>query len=78
MSTARFRVRAQFDSAGPPQDGTVEINREQGWVRLRALRSHRVVELPLSNWVDMAFMTVIRNEVHDAKVAKKALRRRTG
>lgn len=70
MSTARFRVYAALDSAGSPQKGTVEIDRETGMFYVRPHKRRKRYEMPLSVVATMVCRAEILDEMRRKKEAK--------
>ncbi len=87
MSVSRFRVVGTFDIGdlvgvdllpAPRYDllATVEIDRDTGVISVRPLRRHKAYALPLAHVAAMICNVIIRAEVREKQLAKKANKRR--
>ena len=80
MRPARARVVGRFDSAGPPQEATVTIDRDAGLFEVRPLRRRRTFVLPLAKVAEMVAQRILKAEVMQRRFekakARKARRKR--
>lgn len=75
MSTAKFTVTAQLDSAGGKKKGTVSIDRETGVITVRPHRSHAVYYAKLEDIADAIVKKVLTAGFAEVFAPKKAARR---
>jgi len=68
MSTATFKVRANFDGAGGLRDGTIKIDRATGAITARAKKSRTAYETTLTQVANMICRIGIqRQKTEDAE-----------
>ena len=72
---ARFKVRAQLDSAGGKKNGTVLIDRETGIITVRPERSRTAYQARLDNIADFIVKTALMAGTAARFSPKKARRR---
>lgn len=75
MSSAKFVIEAQFDSAGGKKKGTVLINRETGVISIRPFQSQRVYHAKLHEVVDRIVKEALMAGHADRFDPKKARRK---
>ena len=76
MSTAKFTVSAQLDSAGGKKKGSVYIDRETNTVTVRPHRSHSVYHAKLDDLADLVVKRALTAGFEEVYKPKKAARRR--
>lgn len=75
MRPARARVVGHFDSAGPPQDATVTIDRDRGLFEVRPFRRRKSYTLPLAKVAEMVAQRCIKAEVMTKRFEKAKARK---
>lgn len=76
MSTARFNVNAQLDSAGGKKKGTVLIDRETNIVTVRPSRSRSTYSVKLDELADLIVKKTLLAGAAEQLSPKRAARRR--
>lgn len=74
MSVTRLKVSGQFDKAGGPRPGTVEIDRSLSLFRVRPLRSRETYTLPLSVVAEMVVHRIILGDAASKQKVKRVKR----
>lgn len=72
MSEAHFEVETVMDRS-TPQKGTVTIDRDNGLITIRPLRSRKVYTVTLNEAITMLVQRAIKQEVAENRKPRKRL-----